>query len=118
MESFQREYDAQHTTLQQWYDQRESGVEVAKYNVDAARRPRQLQSFCIWLDGQDWSLPRTDRIYFAKDSTKPTFDAPSGSWTQVRRILNDHFFEEDVYPPRFRVHGFPDAQQLAEIETT
>ncbi len=121
VESLQREYDEQHLLLQTWYDQSSDQVQVAEYRLATGQRPRQLSSYCVWAEGQELSLPRTDRVVFA------SYDQPSaniesgavyGRWQNVVEVLGDKMTEEDVYPARFRVSGFPTSEQLAAIAAT
>jgi uncharacterized protein YtpQ (UPF0354 family) len=69
-------------------------------------------SYCLWSHGVDALLPRTQKIMFYKDGAEGLC---GGNWDRVAEIVGDLLEPVEMYPPRYRVRGFPDAAQLARI---
>jgi hypothetical protein len=71
-------------------------------------------SVCVWSNGVDSSLPRTERIAFVVNPEgKDHFVV---SWAAALSIVGDLLEKESEFAPlRYRAREFPDEQQIAEL---
>ena len=66
-------------------------------------------SYCVWSDGVDSLLPKTDLIYFFQGGKGKDEGAICAicDWDAVENEFGHLLEAEDIYPPRFRVRSFP-----------
>ena len=71
-----------------------------------------LLSYCVWGDGVDTLLPRTQVVMLAAGEGL----VASGYWEHVLSVAGDLVEVDDsYYPTRYRVREFPSAEILDEI---
>jgi hypothetical protein len=81
----------------------------------------QLFSYCLWTEGTDVMLPRTDILVFgrpaahAEEGNRQLEIIASGSWEKVQAICGDRLEITDHYPLRYRARSFPSASELVKI---
>ncbi|MHC2068946.1 DUF1444 family protein [Bremerella sp. T1] len=107
------EYREQHEAIEAGFAQ--SGQEgfIANYYLYRDLKTRELHSYCVWPDCPHALLPKADVVVFM-DSThmKPL---ASGSWDAVEAQLGSKMEDLNTFPPRYRVLGFPTAEELRQI---
>lgn len=87
---------------------------VTSFSVAEERATGKLRSFCLWSQGVDSLLPRTQLIVFTNSSGI----LASGEREYVASIVGDRMIaDETVYPTRYRVREFPSEEELAAIGT-
>lgn len=89
------------------------GVDQFVAAFSAVERPSgALTSYCLWSQGVDALLPRTQQVLFFGEGVQGVC---GGEWDRVAEIVGELLEPLPLYPLRFRVRGFPTPQQLAEI---
>ena len=68
-------------------------------------------SYCVWTDGIDSLLPKTDLIMIGNVEGSAAYE-----WDRVAEVAG-HMLEavEDLYPTRYRVSQIPTDEQLRQI---
>jgi len=94
------------------------GPRSADYHVFGGRDDVPPFSFCIWQQGADVLLPRTERILLAlldEKGGEPMVRAEV-RWEKALEIVGDLMErQEELFPERWRVRAFPDATRLAAL---
>ena len=85
---------------------------VASFSAIQREEDDQVFSYCVWGDGVDSLLPRTQLVMLAtKDH-----ETRCGEWEHVASVVGDLMEADDsYYPTRYRVRSFPSQEQLEEI---
>jgi hypothetical protein len=68
-----------------------------------------LFSYAAWTASADPWLPATDAVAFLRIGGEPPRMV---EWQKVMEVSGDLIEPLDIYPPRYRVHGFPSEEQL------
>lgn len=90
-----------------------TGVDLFVASFSAVEKDAgNVFSYCLWSEGVEALLPRTQKIMFYKDGSEGLC---GGDWDRVAEIVGDLLEPTEMYPVRYRVRGFPDAAQLARI---
>lgn len=107
------DYQTQQELLNQLYESRDEDVFVASYSAIQKKDSEEITSYCVWGDGVDSLLPKTQQVAFAREGagTIALVD-----WSRVRDVVGDLMEDVGMAPPRYRVQDFPTASQLAELE--
>lgn len=107
-----QEYADQKLLLDQYHESERIDIFVASCSALQSKDTEEIFTYCVWGEGVDALLPKTDRIMFALESG----GIASGQWDEVIPIVGDLIRrEEEYYPPRFRVREFPSREQLEAI---
>ena len=107
-----REYADQKALLDQSCAQEESPVFVASCVAVEDREAGTIETYCVWCEGVDSLLPRTDRIMLTLEDGR----VASGTWKDVAAVVTDLIvLDETYYPDRYRVREFPSRNQLKSI---
>jgi hypothetical protein len=90
---------------------------IATFSALQSKQTDELHSYCIWTDGVDTMLPRTDLVHLVRlgrgsDEGKLIV---SCEWNQLASACGRLLEPQDIYPPRFLVREFPSAAQLDEL---
>ena len=73
-----------------------------------------LSSFALWMEiSEGCLLPQTDTVVFKPLEGAPTFVR----WPRALEEFGHLLETVDIYPPRFRVRGFPSPEELAKMGT-
>jgi hypothetical protein len=114
VESQRREYAAQGEQLDQKHEQEGVDIFVDKVIPDEDARGNVF-SQAVWVRGIDTLLPRVDRVICMDSDLDPK--APPVAevrWEVVERDVGALLAPvEGLYPVRYRLKGFPSAEQLA-----
>jgi hypothetical protein len=78
----------------------------------------EVSSYCVWSDGVDALLPKTDLVYFYRPGERDEDGQIVGTspWDAVESLLGPLVEPQDMYPPRYRVRSFPSAAQLRLLQ--
>lgn len=78
----------------------------------------EVSSYCVWSDGVDSLLPKTDLVYFFHPGEREEDGqiVATSQWDAVESLLGPLVERQDMYPPRFRVRSFPTAAQLQLLQ--
>jgi hypothetical protein len=94
------------------------GPSAADYHIFQGREDVPPFSFCIWQQGADTLLPRTELVLFAvadEQGGEPMVRAEV-RWEKVLELAGDLMDrQQDLFPERWRVRSFPDAIRLAAL---
>jgi hypothetical protein len=113
-------YAHQKVALDKLYRSRGEDIYVAQFKL--AMKDDLSKSVISWASHADSLLPSAEFILFVEQiidgsgravGTKGATEVP---WTEAFPLVQ-HLMEEapDLYPPRYRVRSFPDANTLAEL---
>lgn len=106
------EYNDQKERLDLEYEQQESSVFVATFSVIETVTD-EIFSYSLWAKDSETLLPETNLIMFYIDGQEVV---ASCDWQRAMDLVGYLMVREDgMYPPRYRVVGFPTDEQLQEI---
>ncbi|MBY0549806.1 MAG: hypothetical protein K2W95_21215 [Candidatus Obscuribacterales bacterium] len=93
---------------------------IARFNAVQNTDTGKISTYCVWSDGVEALLPRTDFIGFARYSSDPENDDVTSlglaPFDQVTELLGPETIVFDgCYPERYRVKRFPTAQELDQL---
>ena len=107
LQSFGQDYAQQKEMLDKLHEKNGEDVFVASFS--AIKRPDgKLLSYATWTETTNSLLPKTDILVLGRIGESPTM----AEWEKVVDAVGDLMEPLDIYPPRFRVRGFPSAEQL------
>jgi hypothetical protein len=114
--SLASEYQAQKALLDQLYAAAGKEVLVASFQT-RVHPDGPCASFGTWTSAaREVLLPWCDDIVFVRsEKGKEPSVVASAPWRQVQQIVGSLIQPTDMYPTRFRVHGFPTEGQLHAI---
>ena len=72
-------------------------------------------SYCVWSEGFEQSLPKTDRVRFATDRAGYVESLGIADWDDVLRVMSFAMHQTADDPPRFIVEVFPTEGQLRDM---
>jgi hypothetical protein len=112
-------YAEQKDLLDNRYEREQTDIFVATYSGIQNEKTGRIASYCMWSEGLDSLLPKTDQIFFFRpDAPEDHKLAASGEWDHVHRIVGNLMEAQDTYPERWRVREFPSEGMLEQIGTT
>ena len=111
MKELYSRYQEQKTILEAWFNSRQEPTFVASFTVQESKQGR-LSSLCVWSDGVETLLPRTDTIVLFREGQNVIAEA---SWKDVESIVGYLFEPTEYYPERVKVSGFPTPDELAQL---
>ena len=107
-----QEYADQKTLLDQFHEAEQIDIFVASCSALQDKNTNDVFTYCVWGEGVESLLPRTDRIMLAPEGG----GIASGEWDEVATIVGDLIVKDDeLYPTRYRVQEFPSRSQLEAI---
>ena len=113
-----QDYSEQKELLDRLHEKTGEDVFVASYSVMQHKDTGHQLSYCVWTKDTVSLLPQTEWIVLGGEGQAPIM-AP---WEKVVEIAGDLITPMGIYPERYRVEGFPTAEQLAamgnELEET
>jgi len=110
VKSMHGRYERQKELLETLHERDGTDLFVATYKVVKDKTGTSV-SYAVWSEGTDTLLPKTNKLFFLQDEDL----VASGDWDKVQQVVGDLMEETDLYPARYRVRGFPTAEQLAAI---
>ena len=111
MQSSDQDYAEQKELLDQFHEKTGEDVFVASFSVMQHKDTGHHTSYCVWPEGPISLLPRAERIVLGGDDQSPVM----ALWEKVAEIAGDFMTPMGMYPERYRVEGFPTADQLAAM---
>ena len=111
MQSSGQDYSEQKELLDRLHEKTGEDVFVASYSVMQHKDTGHQISYCVWTKDTVSLLPQTERIVLGGEGQAPIM-AP---WEKVVEIAGDMMTPMGIYPERYRVEGFPTADQLAAM---
>lgn len=111
VQSSGQDYSEQKELLDRLHETTGEDVFVASYSVMQQRDIGYRLSYCVWTQGVVSLLPQAERIVLGGEGQAPVM-AP---WEKVVEIVGDMMTPLGIYPERYRVEGFPTADQLAAM---
>ncbi|HZN65430.1 MAG TPA: hypothetical protein VFB66_09010, partial [Tepidisphaeraceae bacterium] len=91
-------------------------VFVASHKV-MQREDGSLFSFTSWVEGcTDALMPEADFVSFGRVVNGKADSYGIAPWERVKQVLGGLMEPTDLYPPRYRVKGFPTKEQLSELQ--
>ena len=106
------EYGRQKQLLEALHDKRGEDLFVATYEGRMSENEREVLSYCAWTRDVVTLLPHTDRILFVDLGGPQDRRAVPAAWHRAAEVVGDLLHPVDIYPPRYRVAGFPNPEQL------
>lgn len=113
--SLAQTYAEQKDLLDKRHEREKTDVFVATYSAMQNKAGR-VASYCMWSDGIESLLPKTDQIFFFRPNAPEDKQlAARGDWDHVRSIVGDLMEQQETYPERWRVREFPNVELLEKI---
>jgi hypothetical protein len=111
-----QEYGQQKELLDKLYQQQGIDRFVATFAAASDKAgDNDVFSYCVWSEGIETLLPQTERVMFYRPDAAEEL-AASAPWSRVQKVVGHLMSEVDLYPRRFLVTGFPNADQLAQLD--
>ncbi|BDI34430.1 hypothetical protein CCAX7_64810 [Capsulimonas corticalis] len=109
-------YQQQANSLNALHAKDNTDIFVAEYMAYRDKKTGVVTASASWARDVDSLLPRADQILLSeRDPAGGIVLLGAAPWERVAAVAGDLFEAQDLYPPRFRVRGFPTPAQLAEI---
>jgi hypothetical protein len=107
------DYAQQQKLLNEIHEQEDIDIFVASYKI-YERKDGLAYSACVWTDGIDSSLPRSENIAFMADVENPEYFVVP--WEAAASVIGNLLeLEPDLVPARYRARQFPSGEQLARL---
>jgi hypothetical protein len=107
------DYAQQQKLLNEIHEIEDIDIFVASYKI-YERKDGFAYSACVWTDGIDSSLPRSENIAFMADVENPDYFVVP--WEAAAPVVGDLLeLEPDLMPVRYRARHFPSEEQLAKL---
>jgi hypothetical protein len=116
VQSLAQTYAEQKDLLDKRHERQQTDIFVATYSAMQNNTTGRINSYCMWSEGVDSLLPKTDQIFFFRpEAPKDKQLAARGDWDHVRSIVGHLMEPEDSYPERWRVREFPSTEMHEKI---
>lgn len=109
------DYSEQKELLDQLHKEEGEEVFVASYSGMRDKETGEVFSYCVWSDGVEALLPRTDCIVFYRGGGDQGQVLGSVAWEEAMEGLGDLLTPLEIYPERWRVREFPSERRLEEL---
>jgi hypothetical protein len=107
------DYSQQQKLLNEIHEKEDIDIFVASYKI-YERKDGFAYSACVWTNGIDSSLPRSENIAFMADIENPDYFVVP--WEAATSVVGDLLeLEPDLAPVRYRARQFPSEEQLARL---
>ena len=107
------DYSQQQKLLNEIHEKEDIDIFVASYKI-YERKDGFAYSACVWTNGIDSSLPRSENIAFMTDVENPDYFVVP--WEAATSVVGDLLeLEPDLAPVRYRARQFPSEEQLARL---
>ena len=107
------DYSQQQKLLNEIHEKEDIDIFVASYKI-YERKDGFAYSACVWTNGIDSSLPRSENIAFMADVENPDYFVVP--WEAATSVVGDLLeLEPDLAPVRYRARQFPSEEQLARL---
>jgi hypothetical protein len=116
VKSLGQDYGDQKEVLDRRAAKRGEDVFVANYSAFQHKETGRVRSYCVWSEGVESLLPRTDQVMFFRPRGEQDAEiVGEARWDRVEQVAAGLMRPEGLYPERYRVSGFPTEAQLAEL---
>lgn len=117
VQSLGQEYAEQKALLDELHEKRNQKLSVASYNLMQEKSSGHVSSYCLWIEGVETLIPRSERIIFVRPdgSEQGGQIAAYANWNRVFDAAGDLFELTDHYPERFHARGFPSSAVLESL---
>lgn len=105
-------YADQKSLLDAIHEKEGTDIFVASYSGVRSETTNQLKTYCVWGQGIDSLLPKTDLLMLGSGGDKVKIC----KWDDVAKVAGHLMLEEDIYPVRYRVTDFPSDDLIATID--
>ncbi len=105
-----QDYVEQKELLDALYEKTGVDILVARFMAIEPQKGH-IFTYCIWSKDVPTLLPRTDSVAFQGAAETPVV----ATWEKVVEIAGNLMTPTDMYPERYRVEGFPTAEQLTAM---
>ena len=107
------DYSEQQKLLNEIHEIEDIDIFVASYKI-YERKDGFAYSACVWTNGIDSSLPRSENIAFMADVENPDYFVVP--WEAAASVVGNLLeLEPDLAPVRYRARQFPSEEQLAKL---
>ena len=107
IQTFAQDYAQQKEMLDKLHEKNGEKVFVANFSA-IKRADGKLFSYATWTVTENSLLPKTDTLVLGRIGSEPQMV----EWEKAVGIAGDLMEPLDIYPPRYRVRGFPSEEQL------
>ncbi|AHG41034.1 hypothetical protein N018_12705 [Pseudomonas syringae CC1557] len=112
----QDEYASQKTLLDAIHDEHQEDVFVASYSLYKSDESSESTfSICSWTENVITLLPKTDWVSLVQPLQDGSTHPRIVEWEELERRFGELMKPATLYPIRFRVDGFPTAEQLSQL---
>ena len=110
------DYAAQKETLDELHEKNGTDIFVASYKVMREEATGEEYSMCVWTEGVDTLLPRTDRVVLGLSLESETPEHRMVAWDLLQARCG-HLMQRvpDAWPERYRVTAFPERELFASL---
>lgn len=108
-------YESQAALLNRRHEQEGVDVFVAAFSGLSEKDTGKTFSYSMWADGVDTLLPETDQVFLVRPEGDSVTTCARGDWDLVRRSAGALMEPQGLYPERWRVRAFPNAEVLSQI---
>ena len=118
MQSLGQQYAEQKELLDEHFRRSPNDVYVAMFSAARNIQTGAVNSYCVWSDGVQSLLPKTDLVYFFRPGAGESQDGLIATcpWETLEREFGPLVEPLDLYPPRYRVRSFPSETQLQRLK--
>jgi hypothetical protein len=109
------DYSEQKELLTQLHAKEGEDLFVASFSAMRDKETGEVFSYCVWSDGVEALLPRTDCIVFYQGNGDEGRVLGSVAWDEAVEAFGDLMTPLEVYPERWRVSEFPSVERLDEV---
>ncbi len=109
--SFWRDYDEHKRLLDDLHEKRGTAIHVAEFMAHEDRYTKSLSTSCVWPEGVEALLPRTDEVLLSTGDSDEADIIGSAPWQRVMEVAGELMERTDHYPERWRVRRFPSPDQ-------
>jgi hypothetical protein len=114
LQSLGRDYAAQKDLLDAVQERTGQSLWVASYAAVRNDETGKAHSYCVWSQGVETLLPQTEEVYFFVPTSEQEGSVVArASWERVQQVLGHLMERQGGYPVRYRVQGFPTAEECA-----
>jgi hypothetical protein len=107
-----QDYREQKAILDPRHEKSGEDIFVASFSMFEQEATGEIRSYAVWAEGVTHALlPKTDVIAFMAEGKEPVL----AEWDRALEHVGDMMQPLDMYPLRYRVRAFPDADQLKAI---
>jgi hypothetical protein len=115
VQSIGQDYHEQKELLDKLHEKSGDDLFVASFSAMQENETGLIRSYCVWSEGVDALLPRTDLVHFFVARGDDGSIVASAGWDRVQEVLGDLMEPQGAYPERYRVRTFPTQKQIEAL---